>query len=411
MGDINFVQEEKERKQKKRKRGASVEYTSGEIAPTVQESEIVQQKGESSFSAWRRRREEERQQEVQHELEQARASELASSVPHPHLPEVDAAIDMVGDNDDFLQTKTIRKVKLNPVHLTTDRVQPAPVGSPVEPVVSAVAPIPHLDEKPPAPPKDGGPVSDVPIDFSNAFDFSDGDDKDDVVQKVHDRKPKKIVHDRKPKDDDSTVHLTAGEQNEAFGGVNLIPAAGERVVPPPSRPRQLFSIALGSFVVVLVVSGGLRWFTHIADNATHEIEQQITTIDTQITALSSGERGARLLDAELNGLDQVLAQHTYWTPVFEEVEERTLPTVYYESMSGNALTGVFTFNAITSDYAFVEPQVELFRQSSAVESVNASSASALITSEDPGTDSTVSFSMTVHFNPELFHNVFIAGLL
>ncbi len=82
-------------------------------------------------------------------------------------------------------------------------------------------------------------------------------------------------------------------------------------------------------------------------------------------------------------------------------------------MSGSATTRVFTFDAVTTDYSFIEPQVLLFRDSDMVESAHVTSAvaaeSTLATGEDAiaaadeeETVTEVSFTVSVKFASELF---------
>lgn len=193
--------------------------------------------------------------------------------------------------------------------------------------------------------------------------------------------------------------------------VNLLPDQLITELHPRNRVRDLVVTALSGCVLVLLVYGGMNLYQQKIVVDTKQVEEEIAAVDTTIASYAALQTKAQEIDRRLGGLESVLDSHVMWTPFLTAIEELTLPTVYYTSLSGSAASGSFTFDAVTAKYDQIDPQVRVFRAAPQVRAVTVSSAHEVTIQPTATTDSTpaaegtsaVAFTMSVEFDPSLFH--------
>lgn len=210
--------------------------------------------------------------------------------------------------------------------------------------------------------------------------------------------------------------------------VNLIPDEALAEFQSRNHLRDLLYRGIAVLAIVLIVYGAMNIYQRKIVSDTLDAEADIVEIDRGIAAYSELRQDASRVNDRLEGIEEVLAAHIYWTSFLELLEQLTLPTVYYTSMAGNATTGNFTLDVVALNYQQVEPQVSIFENSPYVESVTASSATTQTSSATRSTTSTqttqsrtsagttgsttglgeplesnVTFTMTVQFDSSLFH--------
>lgn len=193
--------------------------------------------------------------------------------------------------------------------------------------------------------------------------------------------------------------------------VNLLPDQLITELHPRNRVRDLVVTALSGCVLVLLVYGGMNLYQQKIVVDTKQVEEEIAAVDTTIASYAALQTKAQEIDRRLGGLESVLDSHVMWTPFLTAIEELTLPTVYYTSLSGSAASGSFTFDAVTAKYDQIDPQVRVFRAAPQVRAVTVSSAHEVTIQPTATTDSTpaaegtsaVAFTMSVEFDSSLFH--------
>lgn len=369
MGEINFVSESDSKKNRSRSRHSDdVEYTSGvEPAPK-------QPPHESSFAAWRKKRKEEKESTaVLKPNILPPASKKAKQELHP-------GVELVDDESPNLLDDLLVPALAAPRRATV----PAPRAA--QSMGESDAPLLHPDDAPDllagidaAPAPATPPKSDSP------------------------KQPKEKKHQSRRLHSKGDVLVKQGET------VNLIPNTVLEELTRRNRLRDLGYTSIALVALVFVAYGGLNYYQKQITVDTVKTEEEIATVEQEITMFAALQEESVSLNERLQGVTDILNQHVYWTSFLDELEQRTLPTVYYTSFSGSAASRQFTFDAVTTDYAYIDSQVQLFRDSEMVESVRVSSATASRTVTDapsaisePAVIEQVQFTVTVAFRPELF---------
>lgn len=198
------------------------------------------------------------------------------------------------------------------------------------------------------------------------------------------------------------------ESLEPIESVNLIPDSVFEDMRAQHRVRDLL-VATGLMAAVLMMAyTGFTVYAQRLDADTHDVIQRITELDARIAEKESQRVIAQEQFDQLEAVQSIVQNHIQWTPVFEYIEHWTLPSVYYSSMTGSALTGDFTFSAYTNDIRFVTAQVEILRNSPQVRAVSTTSATQSVSEPDEAgaaPRTVVSFTLTVKFDPSLFRQV------
>ncbi len=191
--------------------------------------------------------------------------------------------------------------------------------------------------------------------------------------------------------------------------VNLIPEQVLSEFERHNRLRDLGYVGLAMVGVVLLCYGGLNIYQQKITTDTEAVKVDIQNLERQIASYQELQYNAEVLRNRLNSLTEVLTTHIYWTPFLEVVEGVTLPTVYYESMTGSVSTRLFTFDAVAQSYDQIAPQVALLEASPYVSAVEVSGAELFrpesIISETENTTATtegVQFKLSVQFTADAF---------
>ncbi|HLD22118.1 MAG TPA: hypothetical protein VJB65_04420, partial [Patescibacteria group bacterium] len=198
-------------------------------------------------------------------------------------------------------------------------------------------------------------------------------------------------------------------------GVNLLPPTytvhGKNI----RSLRLIQYIGIGAFVIIACIFFGMKWYQQQLQTDTKQIQDEMRVIESEIFTLQPAYQSAHATQKQLEETARVINSHIYWTPFLHLVEQLTLPTVYYQSMSGSAATGEFEFEVKALDYSSIELQTAVFRNSPQVISVEVTSAiqtgSTNNTKEQKegiqstmADASTISFSLSVQFQPTVFQN-------
>lgn len=314
-----------------------------------QAPEPPKEKNESSFAAWRRKRHEEKERKEAEErakkqarkkakkMHEAEEAPAAPAPPSPNLAE-DYTTPQQGLGE---HTAPVHEPEKAAADLLQAQAVPADLGE---------------HEAPAAVADDSPDLTEPRVGVEGA-----------AVSGVHMPPPADNKKKKKKK--------RKGEEEDATLTVNLIPVEVREDIIVKNRYRELVASAFMFAFIVLAIYGGLVWYGQRLDTDIQVTQEQVLEIEQQIAQYRSLQIDAQELSSELKRVEEVVNNRIYWTPFLELVEDLTLPTVYYTDMNGTAASGLFTFSAVTSDYAYINPQKEIFEQSPFVQSVNVTSAS------------------------------------
>ncbi|MFH1426238.1 MAG: hypothetical protein ABIG66_02280 [Candidatus Kerfeldbacteria bacterium] len=434
MKGISFVPEKEE---KERPESFDIEYSQPESdkpatekpEPKLPESQPQSRpKRGSSFSAWRRKRE-----TMKAARDAQRAARDADDAARDAVRAAKKAMSTITDTEQAEKTPEPpkHKKKKRPKPLPVPKQKPVPAPTPQPQPKEHTAPI-HQKEKAATDllaaatqPRDFGEHIAPPVTPDEAPDLKDprgAQGKD--MPKVH--VPEVLAEPKKNGKKNKKNGKKKGKKKEeivqkgGFLGVNLIPEEIREEFIVRNRYRELIGAGVIFLVFLFAVYGGMKWYQQRLNTNIAVTEDQIQQVELQIAQYRTLQADAKELSEQLNNVDEVLRQHVYWTPFLQLVEGLTLPTVYYQSMTGSATTGLFTFKAIATDYSQIESQLNTLRNSPYVTSVFSSSASQFLASnieqsaettpEETATEQApetkekvyVTFSLSIQFDPSLF---------
>lgn len=460
MQDINFISGGSggSKRSKGKKQSRDIQYTSGEVLDATQEMKRVEEKKEEnkkkaskkkapkakkkSFFEWRTEREvsaqekaeaEERKQREKEEKAKKESSKRIAKERERFQEEMKEA---------KKRSSKRRKVEEEPEQ-ETPRPQPAPIPVPQPPKEDDHplhgAPEEHHEDRPDLlhaqampqeMPKKEQPrkkmhVAKETLHQAPASNLLDGS----VYSMPQPAGPTNEKSDKKTatKKGSAKIHvppaiakhapkrkwftLTRQELDTTALDVNLIPDEILDQLRARNYLRELVYVAVAALMIVLIVFAAMNIYQRKLATDTATIEAQIQEFDREIAGYISLQTEISTLSGRLSSLHSVLDSHVYWSPFMEKLEELTVSTVYYTSMSGSANTGQFSFNAIARSYSDLDAQVRVMRQSPYVKAVQVTSAAATQetvsegeeeSAEDEETIPTVSFILTVEFDPALF---------
>jgi hypothetical protein len=130
-----------------------------------------------------------------------------------------------------------------------------------------------------------------------------------------------------------------------------------------------------------------------------EITAKQQAMTTQVAEAEKGLQDALAWNVQLAAARETLDKHLRWTNLFAYIELRTLPTVKYQSFSGNA-DGVVNLDATGRSYRDVAQQIVALRADPLISEVRSSSAAARVSAD--GEIEGVSFTLSIQFKPEIW---------
>lgn len=203
-----------------------------------------------------------------------------------------------------------------------------------------------------------------------------------------------------------------------FGGslnVNLVP---EQYQPEASvRERLLAGVFVGGAMLLVAVAVlGLHLYQGQLESKVQSIDDQLFAVNDEINTRERDDLGdAMVLQQRTGDVKRVLDQHVYWDVFFQKLEDVTLPSVAYTTMSVD-VAGSVTLGAQAKTFNDVGAQLLTYQRakdfitdvtiSGATKA--ASAAAAPPASSPPGqsapaSQSVVSFSVTMRVNPVIFY--------
>lgn len=202
---------------------------------------------------------------------------------------------------------------------------------------------------------------------------------------------------------------------EAPFEVNLLPASLLKELTPESKASRLVKTVLVTTTCIGLVYMGMIMYRAYFIYQTKNNQIEITRLENEIATYSTLQTDINAANTTVVAIDDLLNQHVYWTNFFALLEQYTLPNVQYVTFSGN-VEGNVTLQAVTTDFASVSRQVEVFRDAPEfITNVSVSTATRTSiqgsidetseTTEESDTAllaSTVEFAISATVNPDIF---------
>ncbi len=120
--------------------------------------------------------------------------------------------------------------------------------------------------------------------------------------------------------------------------------------------------AVVTLAVVILAYIGLVVYQRAVIGETASIEEQITSVRTQIDTYDNFRKESDIVRRHVDDLALLLNQRIHWKRFFDMLETHTLPEVYYSSVTVDA-GGTVSLNAIGSTTEAVSRQLTLLKRS------------------------------------------------
>ena len=169
-----------------------------------------------------------------------------------------------------------------------------------------------------------------------------------TTQKIEPKKEKEEYHEPEADGFDSL-------------GVNLVPEYARA-----QKQGQRLILLSGILVLVVatwVIVGGLN--VNKVKQAEAEIAQkqnQLDKVNRLISQSQTDKKVAESLQKQFIAVSSLVRNHYYWLPLFQRLEETTLPDIYYLRLSANH-SGVIVIEAIAKNYEAAARQIRAFEKS------------------------------------------------
>ncbi len=215
----------------------------------------------------------------------------------------------------------------------------------------------------------------------------------------------------------------ASDENEQSAGLNvldvdLIKGEQEKKLNWGKYIAFIFLAVVASSVLALEAYWLIGWWENKENQRAQEIEANIENLKNEVSQLEEEYQALTEFKVKADVLEDLLANHPYWTNFFNWIERRTLSNVTWDSFSAD-LSGSYSLNGEADTFADISWQVRSFLDDKLVEDVRVSSGTGGLreeTREIPGLlddegepvmetylESNVTFSLDLEINPSLFY--------
>jgi len=166
---------------------------------------------------------------------------------------------------------------------------------------------------------------------------------------------------------------------------------------PPTWPRGFFFFSLTIFLIVLGAFLALNYFyLPQQENVLNGYKKEYQKIRSQFPL--EKEEEVVLFEKRLNLLKELLDQHPYFSKALIKLEEITHPLVYYTNFEYSREKNSLSLQGIAKDqYVFSEAVNGLINHPEIIQTVVVKEMRS-----NTGQGTTVSFSLEVIFNPNIF---------
>ena len=214
-------------------------------------------------------------------------------------------------------------------------------------------------------------------------------------------KPAPASLERKKKE--TTVETTAGAlaaDQEQLPDVNLIPEEIRIKLEPKRKLKTLVVAVVICLAVILLFWGGMIWQQSRIQKDIEGVIAEAEMVQSEIASFESVRKTGEQLNSKISLVEQTLDSHIYWTNFLAELENHTLPEVYYKNLACDT-AGKVNLSATTTDLQSLAKQYTIFQN--AEEFVDSVEISA-VTMGREGEVSGVTFNISLSVYPSIFYN-------
>jgi Tfp pilus assembly protein PilN len=156
-------------------------------------------------------------------------------------------------------------------------------------------------------------------------------------------------------------------------------------------PRGLFIFSLVLFLMLLLFYFGINYYTKIKSDYNATLDKEIENIRNGFSL----EKEAEIINFEnrLNNLSQLLANHTYLSKLFANLEANTHQKIYFNNFEFDEDQSVLKLGGVAQSYTVLAEALNAFSQDKDVLSVDFKDLKT-------GTGG-VTFSLELKMNPQL----------
>jgi hypothetical protein len=169
--------------------------------------------------------------------------------------------------------------------------------------------------------------------------------------------------------------------------VNLLPQYASAAMRGLPVELRLLRFAVACIFFFTLVYGGMVGYEAYFVFQTELGQYRLRELNNQILGYSDLQTQVAETNTTLVALNDLLANHIYWTNWFQFLEHYTLPKVYFTNFTGSS-TGTMNLDGVAESYTTITQQVNAFRAAgelvTAVEvnTATRTSADATVTSAD-----------------------------
>jgi len=221
--------------------------------------------------------------------------------------------------------------------------------------------------------------------------------KKEIEPKTSENKPPKPVIDKK-----TQKEFTNGDNLKSPSDsleVNLVPEIS-RIRPLGKIISIVIMVIIINFLAIGIIYGGVILYSYKNQVQAKIQDQRINEKLKEIEKISSNEQEAQAMMNDINQIENVLENHTYWTKFFSFLEDYTLDNVYFINFSA-AQSGGVNLSAKTTDYLSVAKQLVVLEDAKEyIKRVTIMSASKTLATEE--TPAEVTFDISLQLKPNIF---------
>lgn len=197
--------------------------------------------------------------------------------------------------------------------------------------------------------------------------------------------------------------MTAGSRDvgePAVPGVNLVPEELQNAAGSKNKLVMIILTAAITLLLIGVASVGMLLVKQMLTKQANDIKQDIEQMSGQRKKLTAQKRDAIKLHEETLQAMDLLNKHIYWTQFFKQLEEVTVDTVAYRSVTADQ-AGRVTILATGADFRSVARQLIAYQNDA--EFIKEASITSASMRQEAGASATVDFTATITLQPGAFY--------
>ncbi len=183
-------------------------------------------------------------------------------------------------------------------------------------------------------------------------------------------------------------------------GVNLISPQIVKEVSRQIERKNLIQISVSLAIaagLVALAYLGIFIYDYVNNKNLNPVRDRLTRVNQEIASLEQNTQALSAFQNTLGSLRTLLNDHIYWTRFLQKLEEVTLKSVKYESLTVSSTGNTFVLSARGDTYSDVGKQLRAFQDAKEIfPAVSIAGANALI--DQGGQIVGVNFTLSLTFN-------------